>query len=533
MALSTIPIADPYAWALGSCRRRGLRCAGTRMRGLHQGYPSVGPNPSMLTLDNGLIKIGLDPQQGGQTYYLGLSPSHPNYASYPGNLENANGRGAGMGVTPYSGPVPYNDPVTGAAPAPNAQWMWNPVKQGDNGVWYGRIQGYGSDGATLYSVAHGHQWMLNNILEQYCLFEATVHLLPGLPVAQVTELLTLSRPDLTFYGYWQQENYCYTNGGQAVGQELAYLWYENEAGTLTQNHYYGPPPWAHFFSQGWAAHVTLPGVVAGFPNGFGAGVITPGTCAFTGGFNSGDPLNPIKPGGPTAFPNGYKAGLWGATHLDHNIVYGKSYYLAVGDLVNDIQSFARSIRSSVPPSYNFIADRQDFRYVNALDSGWPIQGYLHVTLTRNDPQLWSPVGYWATSQAPFLYVKLRYNVTGPDTLTLFPQTGFNTASGFGTTDATIKSQVPIIPDGQWHVYKLPMPANAPPNIYGVRLDLIGSGLTNPGTVDVAWIVPGAAAPSYGVGASMAREPFRRNYSSEVWRSICALEKYRVNQARVV
>src|SRR5262252_6025751 len=84
-------------------------------------------------LDNGVIKVGVDLDEGGVITYLSKSGDTR-------NVVNDWAPGRQIGQSYYSGPNPY-----GGAP-----WPWNPVGSGDGYLDTSQVVASSNDGTTVY-----------------------------------------------------------------------------------------------------------------------------------------------------------------------------------------------------------------------------------------------------------------------------------------------------------------------------------------------------------------------------------------------
>ncbi len=154
-------------------------------------------------------------------------------------------------------------------------------------------------------------------------------------------------------------------------------------------------PWTSWYAtENWAALVD--------DKGFGVGIYEPGVTQFIGGF-AGRP----GAGGPKDNPTGYIAPLH-VEVLDYNITYHYSYTLVVGTLASIRKYVYNQAPKITPPQYRFEKDRQHWRYINATDTGWPINGELVVSMAHANPQLVSPDGFWHADEAPILHVQAAF-----------------------------------------------------------------------------------------------------------------------------
>ncbi len=225
--------------------------------------------------------------------------------------------------------------------------------------------------------------------------------------------------------------------------------FKNEALKQIQN---AGPPWADWkATENWAALVN--------DQGWGVGVIQPGIYSFIGGFHD-------KPntGGSGDNPTGYIAPVRKEI-LDHNIVYEYHYQLALGTL-DEIRAVATaSRRVDIRPDYRFTRDRQHWIYDGVADTGFPIQGSLHLVRGPHDPQMIGPEQHWRADDVPRLYLRAAFRTHG-DHAEIFwsvPGKGFSSER---------RLAFPVKADSEFHTYEISL-APSPGyrgTITGLRLD---------------------------------------------------------------
>ena len=390
----------------------------------------------MSFLDNSTLKIGVDLDQGGTITYLARSKGGE-------NLINCHDLGRQIQQSYYSGPHPF-----GKAHPGWKGWPWNPIGSGDVYKHPSRILEHTNDEKTIYVKTIPMQWALDNVPGE-CTFETWITL-EG-QTAVVRNRLVNHRPDKTQYGAHDQELpalytigklyrlFTYTGDRPFTHQPLKQI---QNAG----------PPWANWkASENWAALVN--------DQGWGVGVIQPGIYSFIGGFHD-------KPntGGSRDNPTGYIAPVRKEI-LDHNIVYEYRYLLALGTL-EEIRSIATASRvADTRPNYRFTLDRQHWIYQGVEDTGFPIQGSLHLVRGPRDPQLIGPEQWWQAADAPRLYLRAAFRNHG-DHAEIFwsvPDGGFSPERRLAFR---------VKPDGEFHSYEINL-ATAPGYrgmITGLRLD---------------------------------------------------------------
>lgn len=103
-----------------------------------------------------------------------------------------------------------------------------------------------------------------------------------------------------------------------------------------------------------------------------------------------------------------------------------------------------------------------------------------ISITGGDPYCYSSGGL-AINASTCRYLTIRMWSNGGSDAQLFWSSSVGGWSGDRHVDW------PIIPDGQWHVYRVALPASWSGTVYQVRLDPIGTGAANGQTVYVDWL----------------------------------------------
>jgi uncharacterized repeat protein (TIGR01451 family) len=347
----------------------------------------------MSFLDNGVIRLGVDLGMGGTITYLSSSGSDV-------NVVNSHNHGSEVQPLFTSGP----------------NGSWNALGAA------GTVLEQSNDGVTIYTKAAPP---CECLIEQWITLDGNA--------AQVRTRLTNNRSDHTQYDAWgQQEPAVYTNGT---------FWrlftYNGNApytgGPLSQ--IIGVPGQIGSATEHWAALVN--------DAGFGLGVFTPFTTQYVGGFN-GTP----DTGGPSDSPTGSIIPGTDET-LDWNIVYDYEYALVLGTL-DQIRAYAVVHRPDSIPDFQFVDDRQHFGLFHATDTGWPINGALHVNLDQFNPSLIIVGRSWQAPDVPRIYITAAYHHR-PDTNARL----FWTVAGQDQSFPGEQS-VPFTPivDGRFHTYAL-------------------------------------------------------------------------------
>ena len=392
--------------------------------------PATQPG-SLSFLDNGTIRVGVNLDVGGAITHLSLTGDQAE------NLVNNWDWGRQIQMSHYSGPVPF----TPAGKQPAAIWAglgWNPVQAGDHFKNKSRVIEHRNDGKTISLTCVPMQWPLDNVPSE-CEFETRITLEKN--TVRVSCRVKNHRSDHTQYPARGQElPAIYTigklyrlfsySGAKPFTGEPADRIEKREPATGTTM-----PNWSHWeATEHWAALVN--------EQDWGVGVWNPATFEFSGGFNGKEGA-----GGTHDDPTGYIAPT-GAQILDHNIVYDYSYVLIVGSL-GDIRAYATEHgKSQGLPAWRFQSDRQGWYYVNASDTGWPIQRELDVRLSGDDPQIIGPMTFWRASDAPRLRIGAAFKTRDSSAVVYF--------RGFGDGGFSAEKYVsfPVQPDGTYHVYEV-------------------------------------------------------------------------------
>jgi hypothetical protein len=399
-------------------------------------------------LDNGTIKIGVDLDHGGSIGYL--AESHGG-----SNIVNLHDYGRWIGQSYYSGPQPFGEPHPGWK-----NWPWNPVSAGDAYGHSCHLLDHTNDGQTLYVKSTPMQWALNNVPGD-CTFETWITL-EGHAV-KVRNRLTNLRTDHTRYPARDQE----LPAVYTIGKLYRLFTYDGsnpfQHDALREVPRKPPAPnqfpWSVFdATESWAALVN--------DADWGLGVYHPGTIHFLGGFN-----NRANIGGPYDDSTGYIAPTRQEI-LDHNIVYEFEYTLILDSLLH-IRQYVYEHPPRRLPDYRFTKDRQHWRYVNASDTGFPIQNHLHVVLDQNDPQMLSSETCWDAQEVPKLYLRAAFH-THQNHAELFWQT--REQPGFS---AERKVAFTIQPDGEFHTYEIELAKSSAyqGKITALRFDPVPAGET--------------------------------------------------------
>lgn len=393
------------------------------------------------TLDNGVIRVGIDLGLGGSITYLARSSDKV-------NIINSHDMGRQIQQSYYSGPQPYGNAHPGWK-----GWPWNPIQTGDVYGNHSKVLAQSNDGKTLYVKTIPMQWALNNVPGE-CECETWITLQDN--TAHVRCKLSNHRPDQTNYGAFDQElPAVYTTG--KLYRLFTYDGLEPyRKRPLRQIENQGPP-WVNWkATENWAALVD--------DNGWGLGVFHPGAYDLVGGFHGKPDI-----GGPTDDSTGYLAPLRREI-LDHNIAYTYEFTLILGTL-DQIRAYAVAHRPrSTIPDYDFSApgvqeSRLHLTYANAQDTGLPRKGALRVLLTQNDPQVLFPEQWWQAQDMKTLSITAAFHTkhTTAEVFWSVPGRGYS-------ADRSVRFE--IVPDGKFHTYSVPLWASSAyrGTISGLRFD---------------------------------------------------------------
>ena len=417
--------------------------------------PSPQAAASLLTLNNGVIKVGVDTTYGGAITYLSQSGSTT-------SLINDFDHGRQVQQSYYSGPDNFHPP--GTIQDPNfSPFPWNPVQAGDAFGNPSEVLAYSNANGVVYVKTRTKQWSLQNYPSD-CIMEQWTRL-DG-PAVRVHCKLTNQRSDHTRYPPYDQE----LPAVYGVGTLCRLFTYTGLApftgGALTQqpSTWSAAQPWRA--TENWSAFVNS--------NDFGVGIHHPDAIKTIGAYNN-PPSNPCT-GGQKDNNTAYLA----PTHsevLDYNIVYEYDFNLIVGTLT-DIRNWVYTHHSDPRPDYSFGTSRRHwYGYGNYGDAG-PPAGFLRQYLNGPDPTLIGPYTAFPASTCPKIYFAARYVMSSPPAdpvAQLFWQT--NSTDFLGDFSETRSQTVTVIPDGRWRIYSFNVGANAAWSglISWLRLDPIQSG----------------------------------------------------------
>jgi len=393
----------------------------------------------MSFLDNGTIRLGVDLDIGGAITYLADSKKRV-------NVINSYDWGRQVQMSFYSGPVPFAP--GGKKPADHWRKLgWNPIQSGDYKGFRSKVIAHSNDGKTIYVKCTPMQWPLDNVPGE-CTFECRLSL-EGKTV-RAWSRLNNARADKTQYtGRSQELPAVYTNG--PLHRLMSYVGDKPFTGGKPARIPRVQKPWDRFeATECWTALVN--------DAGWGLGVWHPGRYRTLGGF-AGKP----GAGGPKDNPTGYISPLHSEI-LDHNITYEYSYVLILDTLANIRKYVYANAKRPSPPNWIFKSDRQHWIYRNAIDTGWPIKGHLHVMLDKRDPHMLGPVSFWRAKDAPKLYITAAFKTRATHSHIMW-RTGGPDGRGFGRNVTALK----IVGDGKYRTYVANLSAS--PNYKGSIMQL--------------------------------------------------------------
>lgn len=438
-----------------------------------QGYTGLAPN--LTVVDNGVIIVGVDSNRGGSITYLSQSGSDF-------NVINSYDMGREVQLSFYSGPNGY-EPSPGSEACNtewyHGEWPWNPIGAGDVIGHGGTVLSIEVNKSTfsLYVRSRPLQWACDNV-ECECIYEKWIELRGTAVVVQAR--LTNDRSDKTAYGGFTQE----LPAVYTIGLLYRLFTYNGTSpftgGSLVELNTDGPiwTPGMFTATESWAAMVDSTGT-------WGLGVYQPETMRISAGF-----FGTRGSGGPSDSQTGYIAPNQDEI-IDWNIRYNFTYHLVLGNL-DTIRSYVYQNRPVPCLSYSFISDRQHFTFNNAADSGMP-DGYWHVVMEQNDPQLVGPVCLWDAEKYPVLGIYAAYSPTQVSTTaqvfwssTAMPGPQFSEAQSVRFT---------IVPDGKARLYEVDLSTNPMYTgaLYCLRFDPVDSGMAG-SFVDVFSILPTGEGP---------------------------------------
>ncbi|MCY7356294.1 MAG: hypothetical protein LH609_02275 [Rudanella sp.] len=391
-----------------------------------QATPASPPPKTTLngleTIENGIIKVGVDSYYGGSISYVSTVGGI--------NMVNNFDLGRQFQIALYGGPSNFSQNG-------HPYWAglgWNPLQAGDVSGNPAKVLAFEKQANLLYVKTMGIQFALNNVSSEVTI-EHWVRLIGN--VVKVHAKIVLNRPDKTQYQARTQEFPClYVNG--VYNTIHAYQGsnpYANEPITKLS------PP----IEMAYLRPVTEPWMAATDKNGFGIGLFVPYNYQWTKAF-FGDQLN----GGEFDNTAGYVANTRFEV-LDHNLVHEWDYDIVVGN-INDIRKYVYEQPRLAPTiKYTFDNSRKGWYYNNAIDTGWPIQNQLDILITdKEQASAKSPVGFWRGRDNKTLYLRAAFKGQSDKYRLHWRQ--LNDQEFYGYVDRYL--DFPIIGDGQYHTYAI-------------------------------------------------------------------------------
>lgn len=411
-------------------------------------------------LTNGQVRVGVDSRYGGAITHL-ASANGP-------NMVNNYDLGRQIQIGLYDGPIPFKPSGIDF----DSNWAdglgYNPIQAGDVFHNPSEIVAFEKRDNLLYVKTIPKHFHLKNYPgEAY--IEHWIRLQGN--VVKVHVKVTMFREDKTQYQARDQEFPCmYLNGS------YNHIWgyAGNEPFTLGQMSHLTPPmDFTNF-------HVTEPWMAATDANGYGAGLYTPNNFFWRKGYFGKDYT------GDEFYHDASYVGAVPFEQMDHNSVSEFDYELVVGH-INDIRSYIYSqSRPSTGPNYRFTNGRKGWHYFDVHDTGWPINGYLHVLLDNKERnQIKSPAVFWRGKDNPKVYIRAAFK-TSQDKFRFFWRTVDD--PDFKGLENRYKDFV-VQNDDQFHTYEIDL-SNTDwmnVNIKQVQFRPLWDGPDATGSVRIEWV----------------------------------------------
>ncbi len=286
--------------------------------------------PSILQLDNGVIKVKLDMHSGGSISYI--SESGSNY-----NVVNVRDKGRYIQQSYYVGQSV--DRTAQGQSSHWSPWPWNPIQAGDFYYNEPSILDYSETSNQLYVKIRPLLWDMNNE-ECECTFETWVELEQN--VAHVRNKIVMNRTDTIWTETFRRRNQEVPAVYTIADLKHLYTYigdtpFSNSA--LTELNAPGPP-WTKWQTlEHWAAFVN--------DNNWGLGVYNAKSISFLGGLHG-------LSGGPYSPSTGYISPLL-RTAFERDAEYEYKYDLILGDLTT-IRNYVYQ-NANTYPSFNWEFNR--------------------------------------------------------------------------------------------------------------------------------------------------------------------------------
>lgn len=410
-------------------------------------------------LDNGQIKVGVDSRYGGAITYLSTKAGL--------NMVNNYDLGRQIQIGIYGGPVPFRPPGIEIFPA----WSgigWNPIQAGDFYGNPGRILAFEKRDNLLYVKSAPKHWPLRNY-DGETIIEHWIRLSGN--VVKVHARVTLNRADKQQY--------------QARDQEFPCL-YLNSVYKRSWK-YGGTSPFTNADKQLKIApfemvnvRVTEPWIALTRDDDFGVGLYMPKNFFFREAFFGND-FSDNEFAASTSYISASPFAV-----LDHNSVNDFDYELVVGH-INDIRAHVYAQpRPDKGPNYRFATNRLGWHYVEASDSGLPINGFLNINISNGGQQQFkSPAVAWRGQDNPKLYVRAAFDLRGGDTYRLHWRT-IEDHEFLGLNERF--KDFRVINDGQFRTYEIDLNGTSWTSsfIRQVMLRTSWDGPTMSGSFKIEW-----------------------------------------------
>jgi hypothetical protein len=426
----------------------------------------------LQTIENGQIKVGINTNYGGAITYLAFLDSHGGKVS-TANMVNNPDLGRQVQIALYSGPINYPGYVG---------LGWDPIQAGDAYGNPSQVVAVEKTSTSLYAKTIPKQFGINNEAG-----EATIEHWIRLDgnVVKVHAKVVMARSDKTQYEARQQEFPCvYLNG------DYHDMWFYKggspyKNGSLDVERI--QPPSTMLFGD---VFPTEPWMASTNDNKYGVGLYVQDNYEWKRGYFgsdlSGDEFSTV-------------ASYIAATNrvlLDHNMVYEWDYELVLGHL-DEIRSYMYA-KPSPPtgPNYRFDTSRKGWYYQKANDTGWPIQGKLHVILndSENNDRISSPYVFWKGRSNPKLYLRAAFKTQNDKFRIKWRRSEDQTI--YSTGDRYM--DFPIINDGQFHTYEIDLSRNdnwLEHNIGQIQLGTIPDGPRIDGWAELEWLATTPNGPT--------------------------------------
>jgi hypothetical protein len=406
------------------------------------------------SLDNGVIKVGIDAtQMGGAITYVSKAASTT-------NLINIHDRGRAVQQSYYAGAA-VDRRAEGQFYPNYSPWPWNPITAGDVYGNSATVIASSSTATTMYAKTRPLLWDMP--LEQCECFFETWMTLEGRRV-RVHNKLTTTRTDKRWNVLSRDQELPAVYPVAKLPRVVSYTGSQPFTGGPTSDI---PDDPASFWS-GWTTGESW-GACAN-SNGFGVGVYTPGRTRFLGGLYG-------SPTGGSASGNTCYLSPLEVVPLDKTSTYEYDYWLIVGT-IDEIRQEVYGLHQSVPPppaglpagdaqvwNFNAAGDYGGWGSFSSLSSRSVSGGAFRATSTSSDPRMRS-----ARIEKPAadnkVVVRLR-NGTPSSTAQLF----FTTAADSVVNQSKSK-RITTAPNSGYRTYTFDM-STVPGwtgTITGLRLD---------------------------------------------------------------